>query len=265
MDRGAIVSRGWDLMLKNKGLWGAAAIILIIRAALQLILPINAGIVWALLNIGMNALFSAFLSGTLICMVIKILEQHPGGVVQGYRDGLRWLPPLFVLHFLLVIPSWLLSMVIFEPILNSSNVSVAEVIRALAFLFLVQLPISALFSAILIGAERAAILESHTVGSALMRGGQLLRKHLGDYWGIGVRLVLITLAGLVVFGCGIGILRMILHLSAGQNAIEASLATTALDIFLSGFVAATWTLAFREWQVQERSDLPAAPGIIQSN
>lgn len=258
MDRGAIVSQAWKLMLKNKGLWGAAAIILIMNAAVEFLLLSTAGVVWSLVNTGVSALFAALLSGTLICMIINILDQRPHGVAQGIRDGLHWLLPLFVLHFLLALPNWILSVIILNPASGNLDTGSAEVLKTVAILFLIQLPIGLLCSAILVGAERAAIVESNSVGAALKRGWQLLWTHLGDYWGVGIRLFLITLGVLVVLGCGVGILRVIVNVPRSQSTIEVKLASTVLDIFLSGFVAAAWTLAFREWQAQEHGELSIA-------
>jgi hypothetical protein len=207
-----------------------------------------------------SALFAAFLSGTLICMIVNILEQRPHGVAQGLRDGLHWLLPLFAIHFLLVLPNWILALINFGPPSSNLDTGNAEVLKTAGTLFLIQLPIGLLCSAILVGAERAAIVESDSVGAALMRGWHLLWTHLGDYWGVGIRLFLITLGMLLVLGCGVGIFRVMLHSSTNQSAIEVKLVSTTLDIFLSGFVAAAWTLAFREWQAQERNELLVVTG-----
>lgn len=260
MNRGAIVSQGWKLMLKNKTLWSVAAIILIPQAAVQFILPSNAGIVWSLISVGVGALFMAFLNGALICMTINILEQRPSQVMQAFRNGFHWLPPLFVVYFLLALPIWLVPLVTGEPSLSNSDLSGSELLRSAAVLFLAEIPISLLCSAISVGAVRAIILENCTIDKSLQRGWRLLWSHLGDYWGIGIRLFLIFLAAFVPLSCVLVTLEGLSHPSTNQNAIITRLLTLIISVFLAGFEAAVWTLAFREWQKQERSEAIVVTG-----
>ncbi len=259
MDCGAMVSQGWKVMLQNKSLWGIAAIILISKAAIELVLPDGKSVVGSLINTGVTSLFGALLSGVLITMVVGILEQRPHGIVRSFRKGIHWFLPLFVLIFSLSLPNWILSLVNFG---SDSSVlkNGAEIFNELGIFLVIQFPVSLLCSAILIGAERAIILESHSVGAALKRGWQLLRKHLGDYLEISIRIFIIVVVGLVAFGCGVETLRLILHSPLTPNTSEVKLSSLIINILLSGFGAVVWTLAFREWQAQERSELSVAIG-----
>lgn len=261
MDRSAIVSRGWNLTLDDRRLWGVAALVLISEVVIGLVLPDNVNVTWTIVNQGVSLLFTAFLNAVLICMIAAHLEQRSLTVTEGLKAGLHWLLPIFVLNLLLQLPAWA---VLFatqgtftagvEEILKSSQAG------AWILLLVFSLLVSLLCGTIAIGAERAVILEDHSIGAALLRGWRLLWTYLGDFWGIGIRLFLIALGISLAFGCVIGILGVIAA-TGGLSVLTtttSALATTVLSIFFVPFTATVWTLAFREWQAQERSELPVA-------
>ncbi|HSD85396.1 MAG TPA: hypothetical protein VLG46_16150 [Anaerolineae bacterium] len=261
MDRSAIVSRGWNLTLDDRRLWGVAALVLISEVVIGLVLPGNFNVAWTIVNQGVSLLLTAFLNGILICMIAARLELRSLTVTEGLKAGLHWLLPIFVLNLLLQFPARAMLFVTqgtftasTKKILESSQAGVW--VLSLAFILLVSL----LCSSIAIGAERAVILEGRSIGAALFRGWRLLWTYLGDFWGISIRLFLIALGIGLASGCVIGIFGVIATTggSPGLTTTVSSLAITVLSVFFVPFTAATWTLAFREWQVQERSELPAA-------
>lgn len=259
MDRGAIVSRGWDLTLEDRRFWGVAAIVLISRVIVGLILPDN-GDVWPIINRVALLLFTALLDGALICMLAAHLDQTPLTVTEGLKAGARWLLPLFAIVLLLEIPVWIVSAAL-EGLIVAPESARAGAVQSFwtdILSFIINTPVALLCGAIGIGAERAFILEGRPIGQALLRGWRLLWAHLGDFWGIGIRLFFIILGIGLAFGCVFVVLGW-LAASAVSSSLASIISVVVIaiaSIFLTTFLTAVWTLAFREWQAQERSELP---------
>lgn len=272
MDRGEIVVKGWDLVQANKRLWGIAAFVLLSGAVIRLVLPGDTDFFWMIVNNGISLLFTAFLNGALICMIVARLENRTLTVMEGFRAGWHWLLPLFVLSFLLQIPMWGMLFVAqgsltVDPraLLESLSLQAKMLILGVMLSLLIDL----LCSAILVGAERAVVLEGRSIGRALQRGWQLLWDHLGDYWGIGIRLFVIVLGiGLAFAGlsCVWTAFGSIIPdgVPSGLLSIISALGLAIVSSLLVPFGMATWTLAFRQWQAQERSDLAATSKLGSS-
>ncbi len=263
MDRGAVVSRGWNLILDDRRFWGVAALVLIGRVIVGLILP-DAGPVWPIINRIALLIFTALLDGVLICMIATHLDQTPLTVTEGLKAGIHWLLPILAIVFLLEIPVWLVSAALEGAIAapESARAMVVQSFWTDILRFIVNTPITLLCGAIVIGAERVLILEGRSIGHALLRGWRLLWTHLGDFWGIGIRLFFIELGIGFAFGCVLAIFSMIRSIggSPGLGGVVSILVIAIASIFIVPFVTAVWNLAFREWQAQEHNELSVATG-----
>jgi hypothetical protein len=119
-----------------------------------------------------------------------------------------------------------------------------------------------------IGAERSVVLESRSILVALKCGVQLLIKRMGDF----------LVVGLVLLGLGLIISAIFLAITGPLvEALASLLGEGSLPLYFTSpvgllftvanflicavftvFVSTVWTLAFREWQSQERGELPVA-------
>jgi len=202
---------------------------------------------------------TALISGALISMVNSIEEGQTVSVSRGIQAGLRRLVPLFFVTLALQIPLWLVAFLqtgslLFafassgQPSLSNTNALFSTGILYGVF----SLVVSLVSGAIGVGAERATVLESQSVFAALKAGWNLLWRKLKDFIAIGlIFLLLVILLALAYFL----VVRLIGSVLLGGIFVIIGI---VFSLFATVFESSVWTLAFREWQAQERGELSVA-------
>ncbi len=228
-----------------------------------------------------NLAITAFTAGALISMVNALEEGLPISVGFGVQAGLNRMVPLFFVTLVLQIPLWLVTVLQTRSLLGifatSGQLSFgnpnALISTGLAY-FMLNLFVALLVGAIGVGAERVTVLQKQSVLAALKSGWNLLWRKLKDFVVIGLIFLLLIVLLLVMYYCASSIFINYAAASifSGTPSIASSLSSmfvnpvTALffvvgilfSIFAAVFVSSVWTLAFREWQAQERSELSVA-------
>jgi hypothetical protein len=245
------------------------------------IVAFGSAYVLSIIQGGVSLAITAFTSGALISMVNLIEEGQTVSVGRGVQAGLRRLVPLFVVTLTLQIPIWLVAFLQTRSLLyaftsnNQSSFANPNLLLSTGvFYFIFNLSITLLIQAIGVGAERALVLEKRSVFAALKIGLGLLWRKLKDFVIIGFIFLLLTILVFVLFTLMSSTLfrsTAFSPIAGPQNAVFGLSSTffnptTAVffilsilfGLFVAVFVSGVWTLAFREWQAQERSELSVA-------
>lgn len=274
MDRGAIISEAWSIMRSNRSLWGIAVLVLIASLITGIVAGLIDSVIVLIAGMIVGLLLTAFLSGALISMVNAIAADQPISVSAGFNAGVRWIVPLFMINLILTIPLWIttyfLSGSLTAALTGAGLGSIAQIQQAIARFgaaWILILLVSLLCSAIGVGAERTVVLRQRSGSEALKRGWQLLWVHLGDYVVIGLLLLVVSIGIGLLFACGMMATGFVFGTTRSSGYFSSSLTlstiiiailSSAANIVITVLQSAAWTLAFREWQAQERSELPVA-------
>jgi hypothetical protein len=291
MQRTALFKQAWSITRHYKALWAMSLLGIVANFVFDtvfVILPTvetETLIVISGIRMFVPFLIVAFTSSALISMVHSTVRQESVTVSSGIRAGLRWMLPLTVIAFVLMIPVWL---ILFKPAgtvltifasyySHPGTVKVTNLLNYAHFIFTnngLILMVTLVMNAVGIGAERSVVLEGRSILVALKRGVQLAISRIGDFIVIG--LVLLGL-GLVISALFQGITGLLFDPLApllGEAFRPLSLTSpvvlffTVVDFLICAvfvvFTSSVWTLAFREWQAQERSELPAASDVGSS-
>jgi hypothetical protein len=206
-------------------------------------------------------------------MVSAISEKRPVNFSTGMDAGFHWIGRLFVINLILAIPIWIVARFYtrsWEAVLGWSISQIYQWIVTFGISATFILLVSILCNAIGIGAERAVVLRQHSVSKALKQGGRLLWTRLGDYVVIGLLLVVVGTGIALLFGCGMLVTGYVfgpvdsirsLDYFLGSWTVSSVIRTIlwlAASIVITVFESTVWTLAFREWQAQEHSELSVA-------
>ncbi len=271
MDRGAIISEAWSIMKSNRSLWGIAGLVFIVQVINVLLFGWIDSLIPSIIETLVDLLLAALLSGALISMVNAISEKQPVSFSTGMDAGFRWLSRLFIINLILAMPIWVIGY-FYTRSLNAaltaeaswSLTQIQQWTGAFGVSVVFILLASILCNAIGVGAERAIVLRQHLVMKALKHGWQLFWTHLGDYIGIALRLLVISIGIGLLFACGLLSTGFVFGSSGSISIIVRTIISLIVSIVITVLESATWTLAFREWQAQERSNLPAAPKFSTS-
>lgn len=268
MDRGAIISEAWSVMRSNRPLWGVAVLVLVASLLVGIFLGLADSLLLSVAGMLAGVLLTAFLSGSLISLVNAIATGQPINVLAGVKAGFHWLAPLFIINLILTVPVWMVTAVLGGSIAALGGNNGASIVQAIArsdATWLVVFLVSILLNALGVGTERAAVLRQLSVLASLKQGWRLLWTHLGDFVGIGLRLLLVSIGIGLLVACSLmatgfvfGASRSSIYYTSSltlANIIVLLISLTA-NIALTVFQSAAWTLAFREWQAEEQSELP---------
>jgi hypothetical protein len=285
MQRTALFKQAWFITRHYKALWAMSLLGIVANFVFDtvfVVLPTvetETLIVISGVRMFIPFLIVAFTSSALISMVHSTARQEPITVSSGIRAGLRWMLPLTLITMVLMLPIWL---ILFKPagtvltIFGSyyshpGTIQVTNLLTCAHFIFTdtgLILMVTLVMNAVGIGAERSVVLEGRSILVALKRGVQLLINRIGDFIVIG--LVLLGL-GLVISAFFQGLIGPVVEFLAplfGEGPMSfgfispVRLLFTIADFLICAvfvaFASSVWTLAFREWRAQERSELPVA-------
>jgi hypothetical protein len=236
------------------------------------------GIVWTIFAF----LLATFTDGALMSMVNSISSGQKISVGTGFHAGSKRFLPLLAVRFMLALPALILSLIAAVSIGQMVITNLPETVPFGAFARsfsdvagwgMLSFVVALLMTAIGVSAERAVVLDELSIWPAMVKGWKTLWSKFGDYFTI---MLLFIMAGIIVglilaciltpILCGT-IIGFTAYTAAGMrnnNAIMSiagpSLIITVLVGLLFGalvnvFSSSVWTLAFREWQSQERGEL----------
>lgn len=222
-----------------------------------------------------GAVFAIFGDAALIHLINKLELRERITVGMGL-DGGEKIFQLIVVRIILLLPN-LLVLALALALLWSQIASVNLLSRGnllsglfggmcgfVAIMFVVNL----ITSALLVGAERALVIEKMPLGKALGLSGQLLATQLGDFIMIGLIFVGLSILIGVLFSCvGQPLLSLMFSTADPSAMLRGSLLTNPIILLvlainlLVGMLAtilttSVWTLAYRDWRADR---LPAPP------
>ncbi len=291
MQRTALFKQAWLITWRYKALWAislfGSVAYFVFEALYHPLPPFEESIdvieslfaLYAAVSVIVAFLTTAFVSGALISLVNSITNHETITLGGGFRAGLRWMLPLTLIAVVLMIPVWL---ILFNPagtvltIFGSyyshpGTVQVTNLLTYAHFIFTEigrLLMVTLVMNAVGIGAERSVVLEGRSILAALKRGVQLLINRIRDFIVIG--LVLLGL-GLIISALFLGITGPLVESLAsllGESSLPLyftspvgllfTIANFLICAVFAVFASSVWTLAFREWQAQEHSELSVA-------
>jgi len=219
--------------------------------------------------------FATFGEAALIHLINK-LEMHERVTMGMGLDGSDKIFQLLVVRVLLILPNILILLLAFAVMwgqLSSINLMsrgnpLAGLFGGICGLGAIAFLVNLLTAALLVGAERAIVIEKMPIGKALGLSGQLLVTQLGDFIIIGLIFLGLSFIISLVFGCvGQPLLGLMFRTASPTALLSGGLFTNpimllSISIGLLGNMLATilgtsvWTLAYRQWRVDR---LPALP------
>jgi hypothetical protein len=277
MKRRDLINKAFSIMIQNPSLWIVTLFSLAIYTIGTLIL-FKQGIAGSIISMLLSFAIYAFLPAALIKMVDSIAERQAITTMDGVDAGIRHFLPLLALRFILLLPIWIILIVytgsvvsIFSDYGQPGGIQGTQSISNLPMMFGVIgviMLLSLISSAISVGADRAIVLEGIGVIIAIKRGIGLLLDRLGDYFVIGILMLIISIAFSFLISCCTISTTMLLYLGDSDlSSLLESMQTIETDPFsnmpfliISTTMAlvlqsatrilfsGTWTLAFRHWQ-----------------
>ncbi|CAG0935546.1 hypothetical protein TFLX_04387 [Thermoflexales bacterium] len=291
MQRITLIKQAWFITQHYKALWGislfGSVAFFVFEALYHPQPPFEESIdvieslfvLYAAVPVVVLFLTTAFVSGALISLVNSIANHEAVTLGSGFHAGLRWMFPLTLIAIILMLPIWLM---LYNPIgtlltvfgnqfASPDSIQVTSLLNQSRFIFSrygLILAVTLVMNAIGIGAERSVVLEGNPILIAFKRGTQLLIKRIGDFIVIGLALLGIGLVISALFLAITGPLAEFLASLLGKDVMPLymtspvgllfTIANFLICAVFTVFVSSIWTLAFREWQAQERSELPVA-------
>jgi len=258
-------------LLSNESLLIAIAVTLV---ALSLIVGLIVALIAALGHAGM------------VDMTREADETETTSLGAGWRAGWRRMLPVFLIRFLLGLPTFLLIMagvipfiLSFVPLLGRGEMGDAALVGALMAglaCFLPALCVGLLLSLPLQVLEtlsiRASVREDQGVLGGLRRGWSVLTGNLGEVLVLWLIFLVLGLIVGVVVGLPIGLVAMAtafpLALLAAASPIFIvpllliglllGLLSAAIRSVVEAFTSAVWTLAYRQWSPRAGIPTPMA-------
>ncbi len=274
MDRGQLVNQSLSYLVKNTSMLVVALIGLGIPALIGLVVT-NIDLLSAIMVTLVALTASAFMTGALISMVNAIAEGQNVSVESGIQAGLSKIMPLILVRVLLMAPVWIILLLVTGSLLGvfgtplgqpggiqPSNLAVLA--GSITSIVVVVVLLSVILGAVSIGAERAIVLETTSILTAIRRGWQVFVANFRDFLIIGVMLLIVALGIGVLFSCAI--LPVLTSMSLIQPGLGESLqpgtvptsfrtasliltlVSLAVNVLLEVWFSGVWTLAFRHWQ-----------------
>ncbi len=222
-----------------------------------------------------GSVFAIFGDAALIHLINK-LEMRERITVGMGLDGGEKILQLIVVRIILFLPNLLVLVLAFALLWSQiSNINLASrgnplsgLFGSMCGLFAIVFLINLLTSALLVGAERALVIEKMPLSKALGLSGQLLATQLGDFIVIGLVFVgLSVLIGVLLSCVTQPLMGMMFATASRSTLLSGNLLTNPIMLFiflmntLMGMLAtilgtSVWTLAYREWRTDR---LPALP------
>ncbi|CAG0935544.1 hypothetical protein TFLX_04385 [Thermoflexales bacterium] len=219
--------------------------------------------------------FATFGDAALIHLINKLELRERASVGMGLDAGEK-IFQLLVVRLILILPNILVVFLAFALMWGQvARIDLTTRTNPLAGLFggacgilLIVFVVNLITSALLVGAERAIVIEKLAIGKALGVSGQLFAAQLGDFIMIGLIFLGLSLLIGLIFSCVGQPLLGFMFSTASPTALRSgSLLTNpimllTISIGLIGNILATilvtsvWTLAYREWRADR---LPAPP------
>jgi hypothetical protein len=280
-----LFKQAWLITLHHKALWAISlfgSVAFFVYDALFRPKPTEETmfiINWAVYVIALF-LTTAFVSGALMILVNSIADHETITLGGGFRAGLRWVLPLTLMTIILMLPVWLilynpagtLLTIFADKFAAPDSVPVTSLLNNSRFISVSSygfiLAVTLVTNGIGIGAERSVVLENRSILVALKRGVQLLIKRVGDFLVVGLVLLGLGLVISVIFLSITGPLVEALASLLGEGSLPLyftspvgllfTVANFLICAVFTVFVSTVWTLAFREWQAQERGKLSVA-------
>ncbi len=262
MPYSVISNRAFSIVARSGRIWGAALLILGAQFVLNIILGSvlkSNNVVSEIIVMIIGFAFDAVLTGVLIYMVNNRAEGLSDGIGGGLNAGLAKTPRLAGLQVMAMIPIWLTLFLVtgtLQVIFSSlgqpgalSSTNLMSLFTANIWAILIPfLIVSLIVEAIMVGGERAIVLEESGVFNAYVRSFHLLFSHFTNFIVLFLYILGIYFA-FVLLGFFAG------YIGAPAIARGDPLVGILLGLFsvvAGGFyemlTSAIWTLAFRYWQ-----------------
>ena len=217
--------------------------------------------------------FATFGEAALIHLINK-LEMRERATLGAGLDGGEKIFQLLVVRTILILPNLLIMLLAFAVMWGRlSRLGLTTRTNALAGLFggfcgimALAFVVSLLTSALLVGAERAIVIEKLSIGQALGLSAKLLATQLSDFIIIGLIFLGLSFLVGIFFSCvGQPLLALMFRGASPSAMVGGSLLTNPIVVLsvslgLIGNMLATilgtsvWTLAYRQWRADQ---LPA--------
>jgi hypothetical protein len=217
--------------------------------------------------------FATFGEAALIHLINK-LEMRERATLGAGLDGGEKIFQLLIVRTILILPNLLIMLLAFAVMWGQlSRLGLATRTNALAGLFggfcsimALAFVVSLLTSALLVGAERAIVIEKLSIGQALGLSAKLLATQLSDFIIIGLIFLGLSFLVGIFFSCvGQPLLALMFRGASPSAMVGGSLLTNPIVVLsvslgLIGNMLATilgtsvWTLAYRQWRADQ---LPA--------
>jgi hypothetical protein len=222
-----------------------------------------------------GAVFAIFGDAALIHLINKLEMRERISVGMGL-DGGEKIFQLIVVRLILFLPNLLVLVLAFALLWGQiSSINLLERGNPLSGLFgstcgliVISFVVNLITSALLVGAERALVIEKMSLGKALGLSGQLLATQIGDFIMIGLIFVGLSIVIGILFSCvGQPLLGLMFSTANPSAMLSGNLLTNPILLLtlsvnlLVGMLAtilgtSVWTLAYRDWRADR---LPAAP------
>jgi hypothetical protein len=222
-----------------------------------------------------GAVFAIFGDAALIHLINK-LEMRERITLGMGLDGGEKIFQLIVVRVILFLPNLLVLLLAFALLwgqLSSINLlsrgnPLSGLFGGMCGLFAIVFLVNLITSALLVGAERALVIEKLSLGKALGLSGQLFATQIGDFILIGLIFVGLSIVIGILFSCvGQPLLGLMFSTADRSAMLSGNLLTNPIMLLtlsinlLVGMLAtilgtSVWTLAYRDWRADR---LPAPP------
>jgi hypothetical protein len=228
-----------------------------------------------LIVLGVIGFVFATFGGAALIHLINQLEMRERATLGKGLDGGEKIFQLLIVRVILLLPNLLVMVLAFAVMwgqLSQMNLTartnpLSGLLSGFCGVMAIAFAISLLTSALLVGAERAIVIEKMSIGRALGLSGKLLATQLGDFIIIGLIFLGLSFVVGIFFACvGQPLLGLMFSGASPAAMMSGSLLTNpivvlSVSVGLIGNMLATilgtsvWTLAYRQW----RADYLPAP------
>jgi hypothetical protein len=215
-----------------------------------------------------GAVFATFGNAALIHLINKLQMRERITVGMGL-DGGEKIFQLIGVRAILFLPNLLVLLLAFALLWGQiSSIDLLARGNPLSGLFgstcgliAITFVVNLITSALLVGAERALVIEKMSLGKALGLSGQLLATQIGDFILIGLIFVGLSIVIGILFSCvGQPLLGLMFSTADPSAMLSGNLLTLSVNLLVgllaTILVTSVWTLAYREWRADR---LPALP------
>lgn len=220
-----------------------------------------------------GAVFAIFGDAALIHLINQLELRERITVGMGL-DGGEKIFQLIVVRIILFLPNLLVLVLAFALVwsqvssinLMSQGNPLSGLFGSMCGVFAISFLVNLITSALLVGAERALVLEKMSLGKALGLSGQLFVTQISDFIVIGLIFVGLSILIAVLFSCvGQPLLGLMFATASRSTMLSGNLLTNPITLLMLsinvlvgmlGTILGTsvWTLAYRDWRADR---LPA--------